>query len=148
MGTDAFRKNGKFLMLALDHRGSFKKLINPENTDAVSDQEMIEVKGMLLKATAEDASGFLIDPGWGLSGYKAQSLQNPYLLSIEKTGYESSGVDRKTILESSAAHLLEKGAEGVKLLLYFNPTGATAAFQIEVAKEVLADCRANNLQLS
>jgi tagatose-1,6-bisphosphate aldolase len=51
MSADIFTKQGKFLMLALDHRESFKKFVNPSDPKSVSDSEVIEAKRAIIDAT-------------------------------------------------------------------------------------------------
>ncbi len=140
-----FAKNGKILMLALDHRGAFKSLLNRDHPDTVMPQEIITLKERILRASAKEVSGVLIDPLYGLPAYRSAGLLTPYLLSTEKTGYESVGNDRRTIIESHANVLKEQGAHGVKLLLYYQPFAETAVYQRSVAKQVANECRDNNL---
>ncbi len=142
-------------MLALDHRGSFKKYINPANPEAVTDQEIIQTKGMIIEAVQDQFSGVLIDAEWGLPGYKNRN--KPYLLPLEKSGYlpatlslarragtDKAG-DRVTELGYTAAGIKDMGASGAKLLLYFNPESPTCDLQIATAKHALADAHENNL---
>ncbi|MBI3486501.1 DUF2090 domain-containing protein [Candidatus Daviesbacteria bacterium] len=144
MNLDKFKINNKFLMLALDHRGSFKKLMNPDNPESVSDQAAIDLKSEIIKSVEEQMSGVLVDIDFGLPGF---DKQKPFLLPAEKTGYSDSNGERITQLEKSAADLLNLGAAGVKLLLYFNPSLESAKAQLETAKKVLADAHLNNLPL-
>lgn len=128
-------------MLALDHRGSFKKFISP-NPETVSDNDIVKAKGMIIDSLVDLFSGVLIDPEWGLPAYKHPK---PYLLCAEKTGYVESGDDRVTELEYSAAELKKMGASGVKLLIYFYPAGKSCAKQLATSKKVMLDCQKNDL---
>ena len=141
----SFQDRGKYLMLALDHRGSFKKYVKPADPESATDAEMIEIKGMIISALQDQFSGVLIDVGWGLAGYESKS--KPYLLPLEKSGYTDSAGERNTELEYSAKQLKDLGAGGTKLLLYFNPEASNCDSQIAVAKKALDDSRANNLPL-
>lgn len=142
---EQFQKNGKYLMLALDHRGSFKKFVNKENPDSVTDDELTRVKKMIIDATRNDFSGVLIDPDWGLKAF--ENPDKPYLLCIEKTGYSEEKGERTTELGYSVSELKEMGASGIKILLYFNPEASNSSVQLETAKKVLNDCHAANLPL-
>ncbi|MCX6781748.1 MAG: DUF2090 domain-containing protein [Candidatus Magasanikbacteria bacterium] len=142
---EQFQKNGKYLMLALDHRGSFKKFVNKANPDSVTDEQLIQVKKMIINATRENFSGVLIDPDWGLKSF--ENPDKPYLLCIEKTGYSEDKGERTTQLEYSVQQLKEMGAGGIKILLYFNPEALSCSAQLETAKKVLNDCRVSNLPL-
>jgi tagatose 1,6-diphosphate aldolase len=128
-------KDGKFLMLALDHRGSFKKLMNPQNPDSVTDQMAIDLKGEIINAVKDQMSGVLIDPDYGLPAYVEKT--KPFLLPVEKTGYEAKGGERLTKLEYGVPKLMEWGAGGAKILLFFNPYLETAEAQLETGKSVV-----------
>ena len=135
-----FQKDGKFLMLAFDHRGSFKKLMNPENPDSVTDEEAIALKKEIIDALRGQFSSILVDEQIGLKAFEPKDV--PYLLPIEKTGYEVTGDERLTELGTSAQSLKDAGASGVKILVWFNPYVESAQKQIEIAKKVMDDCKA------
>ncbi len=147
MNLGQFQKDGQFLMLALDHRASFKKLINLENPDSVSDEEVIELKKEIIKSIEDQFSALLIDETWGLEAYREDHLSKPFLLPLEKSGYTDAAGERVTEIEHQASELVSLGASGAKVLFYFNPGGATAVNQLATAKKVVDDCRANNLPL-
>ena len=141
----------KILMLALDHRGSFNKLINPKNPESVTNDQVITVKRQIIEALYDQFSGVLIDPSGGLPAYQQaaqlKTAQKPYLLCIEKTGYEDEQGSRKTQLEYSVEGLKKQGASGIKLLLYYHPQAPTKQHQLQVAKQVLQDCKQAKLPL-
>lgn len=151
MDLKPFQKYGKYLMLALDHRGSFRKYVNPANPDSVTDEELIQTKAMIIEAVQNQFSGVLIDAEWGLPAYakvsarQARSKEKPYLLPLEKSGYTDKEGDRLTELEYSAKQLKDMGASGAKLLLYFNPESTTCDQQLQTAQTALADAHTNNL---
>lgn len=138
-----FQNRGKYLMLALDHRGSFRKYINPSDPEAVTDADLIKTKAMIIQSVQDQFSGVLIDMEWGLPAYKSKN--KPYLLPLEKSGYSDKSGDRITELGYSAQILKEMGASGAKLLLYFNPESKTCDQQIATAKLALADSHASGL---
>jgi tagatose-1,6-bisphosphate aldolase len=140
-----FLKDGKFLMLALDHRGSFKKLMNPDNPDSVTDQMAIDLKGEIINAVKDQMSGVLIDPDFGLPAYVEKT--KPFLLPVEKTGYEAKGGERLTKLEYGVPKLMEWGAGGAKILLFFNPYLETAEAQLETGKSVVDECKSRDYPL-
>lgn len=142
---EKFRINGKFLMLALDHRGSFKKFVNKADPESVSDEEMVKVKKMIIDSVAEDMSGVLVDPKWGLPAYTDRT--KPFLLCTEKTGYVETGGDRTTEIEYAPSDLKKMGASGVKLLLYMNPDAANCGMQMATAKKSIDDSHAAGLPL-
>lgn len=141
MNLDRFTSNGKFLMLALDHRGSFKKLMNPDNPDAVSDDEVINLKNEIIESVKDQFSSLLIDETWGLEACHEVCQIKPFLLPLEKSGYDEVNGERLTGLEYSVEQIKEMGASGAKLLLYFNPNVHSAGKQIETARKVMNDCK-------
>ncbi len=142
MSLENFKTQGKLLMLALDHRGSFKKIINANLSERVTDEEIIKVKGFIKDALAPYYSGILVDPKWGLKLFKPGDT---YMLCIEASDYEEAGDERITVLEYSAAELKAMGAGGVKILLYFNPAAKSAAKQLKIAHQALNDCKSAGL---
>jgi sulfofructosephosphate aldolase len=143
MSLKSFQNHGKYLMLALDHRGSFRKYINPTSPEAVTEQELIETKAMIIQSVQDQFSGVLIDMEWGLPGFKNRN--KPYLLPLEKSGYTDKAGERVTELGYTAAGIKEMGASGAKLLLYFNPESKTCDQQIITAKQALTDAHKNDL---
>lgn len=144
MNLDKFTRDGKFLMLALDHRGSFKKLINPAKPDSVSNDTVIQLKSEIIQTLADQFSALLIDEVWGLEACKEVCQTKPFLLPLEKSGYVDEDRERVTELEYSVGQIKEMGASGAKLLIYFNPSAESANKQLETARKVMEDCKAND----
>ena len=150
MDTSIFARQGKYLMLALDHRGSLKKLLNPGDPGAVQDVQVIGLKERILRSLKDQFSGVLLDPIFGLPAYKkalGEQDGTPYILSLEESGYEEREGDRYSKLQYEAKQLKERGASGTKLLLYFDPQGKSAEHQIDVAKTALEASRGQNIPL-
>ncbi|MEN9327657.1 MAG: tagatose-bisphosphate aldolase [Candidatus Parcubacteria bacterium] len=145
MSIDIFKQNKSLLMLAIDHRGSFQKILSPDNPNAVSAEDVISTKKKIIDALLPEFSGILIDPLYGLKAYPGK--QKPFLLSIEKTGYEAQNEGRITELEYTVEELKGMGASGIKLLIYFNPTNQTAQQQLDTAKTVLEESHKHDLPL-
>lgn len=143
MNLSQFAYKNKFLMLAIDHRKSLRKLLNSENPDQVSNQEIIQIKSQIIKSLSDQFSGVLIDSEYGIKAY--ENKKKPFLLCIEKMDYIEEGDGRITQLQYSAKDLKEMGAFGVKLLLYYNQDSSTANIQMETAKKVSDQCRENDL---
>lgn len=146
MNYRAFEQNNRILMLALDHRGSLEKMIPSSIPPEKKEETIVSVKKMLLEALAPYYSGVLFDSHYGLSAFaslKTDSVarQKPYLLCIEKTGYTDTNHERLTQLEYSVSELKEKGAKGIKLLLFFHPDAHTAQDQIALTQNVFDQCK-------
>ena len=149
MDTALFTKQGKYLMLALDHRASFLKFLNPQNPQAVAKEQAIEMKRKIIEPVIDILSGILIDPDYGLPAYKQlykdKQIYPPYLLCIEKSGCRKDKTGKYTELEYTAENLKSWGASGVKLLLYFNPLLKSAEHQLKTGKKVIEEAHNNNL---
>lgn len=142
---EQFQRDGKFLMLALDHRGSFKKLISPTDPDHVEKGAAIALKHDIMQSVHDLMSGVLIDPDYGLPA--KQGIEVPFLLPLEESGYSDEGGERLTRLVYSAAQLKDWGAGGAKVLIYFNPDLKSASQQLEAAQQALADAQSVGLPL-
>jgi tagatose 1,6-diphosphate aldolase len=149
MTADIFKKNGAFLMLALDHDESFRKMINPADPKPVSLDEVINLKKDILTPLVHHMSGILLDSEYGLPAYSAiaEVGKPPFLLRLEKSGYEGVETERYTKIAYSSAQLKERGAQGVKLLLYFNPYSPSRDAQTKVALDACLDARSAGLPI-
>src|SRR2546429_9549033 len=58
---------GRFTMIAMDQRGSLQKMLHPENPKAATYAEMEAVKLGVTEALAPQASGYLLDPEFGVA---------------------------------------------------------------------------------
>ena len=82
-----------FLMLALDHRQSFIKILSKERK-IVSREEVINTKKRILEVLFSYFSGVLLDVDYGLKAYQLieKNPKKPYLLAIEESGsFEEDG---------------------------------------------------------
>jgi len=149
MNVNIFLDNQSFLMLALDHRQSFKKILSPQGFNLLTKDEIISEKAKIIKNLFPYLSGILIDVEFGLPAYKLidPHFSKPFLLAIEESGFLEEDGERITKIQYSVSDLKKLGASGVKLLLYFNPFLKSSKYQLEVAKKVLLDCRHFDLPL-
>ncbi len=147
MYVDQFTNNGRFLMLALDHRESLKKILNPLNPFSVTDDQIINLKSQIIDVLKDQFSGILIDPEYGLPAYKSFDFaqDKPYLLCIEKSGYRDSSGERLIEIEYSVDKLKELGASGIKLLIYFNPYDRSSEAQMKTVEKVLNECQSKSI---
>lgn len=140
-----FSKEGKFLMLALDHRGSIRKLMNPQDPDSVTEKAVEELKHDIIMSVIDQFSGLLIDETYGLPSYADQT--KPFLLPLEKTGYVEKGDERVNELGYSIDQIKQLGAKGAKLLIYFNPKAETAPTQLMTAKKMVDEAKMSNFPI-
>lgn len=137
---ETFKKGNIFPMLAFDHRSSFVKLLTGSGAEP-SIEEIITVKKDILKTVVGYMSGTLIDEDYGLPALKSLHSLVPYLLPLEKTGYTDKTGERITEILATPKKLIEKGAQGAKLLLYTNHHVPSWHAQVKTAKNQAALCR-------
>ena len=145
--------NGTLAMCAMDHRGSLRRMLDPERPQAVSYSDMVEYKLDLCRALAPHASAVLLDPVYGASQAMATGAlpgSTGLLLSIEATGY--AGTSERRITELLPGWSVEKtkrmGASAAKLLLYYRPDlEDTAARQLDLVRRVAEECARAELPL-
>ncbi len=134
--------NGKIAIAALDHRGSLKVNLHPENPELTTDQEILAWKRRMIELYKDRVSGLLVDPIFGKQVLDT-SMHPGWMLSMEKTGYRGGKEARVTeILEDwSVAKAKEMGACSVKLLLYYDPENIELARkQKEIALKLSEEC--------
>jgi tagatose 1,6-diphosphate aldolase len=137
---------GMMTMCAIDHRGALKRALNERSFDAVSYQDMVDLKLDLCQSVAPFASAIWLDPEYGAGQAIAAGLlpgSNGLLVSMEKTGY--SGDSNARITELLPGWSVEKakkmGASAVKLLAYFRPDlKDLASKQLDLVAKLAAQC--------
>lgn len=144
MSTEIFTKNGKYLMLAFDHRDSFKKLINP-----FSVENAVEIKKQIIESVYDQMTGVLIDLDYGYPAYAKinKSEVKPFLLPIEKSGYIDEAGERITEIAYTVPELISKGAAAIKLLIYFNPDYRSAMLQLKTTRMVVDEAKRQNIPI-
>jgi tagatose 1,6-diphosphate aldolase len=147
MDINMFTENNTFLMLALDHRESFKKFINPENPDSVTNEVATESKKKIIDKLKDKFTGVLIDINYGLPAYKELGTNKPFLLPMEKSGYTLVDNERQNTLVLKAEELKNMGASGTKVLIYFNPDLKSAKSQVEIARTAVEDSKASGMPM-
>ena len=118
--------DGIFTICAMDHRGSFRSMIDEESPQEVSYEEMVERKAELCSCLAEYSSAVLLDPLYGAAQCISSGVlpsSTGLLVSIEATGYEG-GKDRRLtrLLDGWGVEKIKRmGASAVKILVYYRP---------------------------
>jgi tagatose 1,6-diphosphate aldolase len=139
-------KDSLFIICALDHRGSLKKMMEKYYPEGVKYEDMVERKMELTKTVMPYASGILLDPIYGAQQGITRSVlpgNKGLLVSIEATGYDNTSEGRiTTILDNWSVEKIKRmGASAVKMLLYYRPDLVEAAkIQLEKVKKVAKDC--------
>lgn len=141
---------GIFVMCAMDHRGSLKRMLDGKNSEAVSDQTMVDFKIDLCQVLAPHASAVLLDPVYGASQAIASGVlpgDTGLLISLEDTEYESTDEGRITKLQPdwSVEEVKRLGASAAKLLLYYRPDVPAACKQLDTVRRLAEDCQEQDM---
>ncbi len=139
-GSEIFTKQGRYLMLALDHRESFLKMMGIAGDEPGA---AISLKGEIIASLINQVSGILIDQDYGLPAYKG--FYKPFLLPMEASTVQGSDGIWPLELKYSAAQIKDLGAGGTKLNIHFSPRASNAAKQIDLAKQAVAESRSAEL---
>lgn len=111
---------------AMDQRGSLQKSIAKAkgiDPKQISRQQMEEFKVAVSKILTPHATAILLDPEFGLPAVQARAKNAGVLLAYEKTGYDQDKPGRLPDLldHESVRRLKTKGADAIKILLYYTP---------------------------
>ncbi|AOH55384.1 tagatose-bisphosphate aldolase [Peribacillus muralis] len=115
-------EHGVIGALAIDQRGSLKKMIATGNASHVGDEGIIRFKRLVSEELTPFATAILLDPEYGIPAAKVRDKNAGLLVAYEKTGYDASDVGRLPDLlpEWSVKRLKEAGADAIKFLLYYD----------------------------
>lgn len=108
--------------LAIDQRGSLKKMIAANSAKPVGDEGIIDFKIEISRELTKYSSSILLDPEYGLPAADARSKDAGLIIAYEKTGYDATEIGRLPDLLPiwSAKRIKELGANAVKILLYYD----------------------------
>jgi tagatose 1,6-diphosphate aldolase len=143
---------GKFAILALDHRQNLRKELRPDDPDAVTFDEMAELKRAIVRVLSRYATGTLLDPEIG-AGQAIASGSLPaasgLIVAVEATGFEGPPGDRRSriLADWSVAKAKRLGASAVKLLVYYQPDAPGASDQERLVASVARECEELDLPL-
>lgn len=116
-------KDGIIDALAIDQRGSLKKMLAANNPQTEQNgYDIIKFKTAISEELTPFASAILLDPEYGLPAAKARHDSAGLLMSYEKTGYDTTQPGRfPDLLEDwSVRRLKEIGVDAIKFLLYYD----------------------------
>ncbi len=143
--TALSNEHGVIAAAAMDQRGSLKKAIGPNATNA----QVEEFKSLVTEVLTKHASAILLDPEWGLPASKKRARNSGLLLAYEKTGYDKAGSGRLPDLLGnwSVRRLKEAGADAVKVLVYYTPYDPMDVNDEKHAwvERIGDECRANDI---
>ena len=145
-------EKGIIAAAAMDQRGSLKKSIAKArgvDPKEITQKDMEDFKVEVSKALTPHATAILLDSEFGLPAVKAKAKNAGVLLAYEKTGYDANTPGRLPDLldHESVARLKAKGANAIKILLYYCPDDKPEINDIKHAwmERIGAECEAHDI---
>lgn len=141
-------QQGVIAAAAMDQRGSLRKALAKARGagGTATAEDLVVFKAAVTKVLTRSASAILIDPEFGLEAIKQRAPGTGVLLAYEQTGYDATVPGRLPDLlpEWSARRLAERGADAIKILMYYNPFDDARVNTIKHAfiERVGAECAA------
>ncbi len=108
--------------LAIDQRGSLKKMIAAASSKSVNDEDIIDFKKLISSELTHFSSSILLDPEYGLPASKVRDEKAGLLIAYEKTGYDTTqpGHLPDLLPDWSVRRLKNEGADAIKFMLYYD----------------------------
>jgi tagatose-1,6-bisphosphate aldolase len=134
---------GKLVIMAMDHRGSLRRALDPQDPAVTSDEALVAFKQEVTAALAPAASSVLLDPEYGaepcITGGAILGSVG-LIVALERTGYAGDPAARESQLLTGwdPQRAVQLGGSGVKLLVYYHPKASTA-LEIESLVRQTAD---------
>ena len=142
-------KQGIIAAAAMDQRGSLQNVIAAAKgvaPEAVTPDMLTEFKIAVVRALTPHATAILLDPEYGIPATKVRAPNAGLLLAYELSGYDNTKPTRLPDLlpNVSVKRIVDWGADGVKILLYYAPVDDAAVNDIKHAfiERVGAECEA------
>jgi tagatose 1,6-diphosphate aldolase len=113
--------DGFIKSLAIDQRGAMNRMFNALDVE-VTHEEIEQLKKIVSEELTPYASSILLDPVYGMPATEARHKDAGLLLAYEQTGYDKSVPGRlpRLIDGLSVQRIVKDGADGIKLLLYYD----------------------------
>ena len=115
-------ENGIIGALAIDQRGSLKKMLASGAQAVSGDEALIEFKQLISSQLTPYATSILLDPEFGVPATKLRAAECGLIVAYEKTGYDATTEGRLPDLlpNWSVKRMKELGADAVKVLIYYD----------------------------
>ena len=115
-------KNNIISAIALDQRGSLKKMLTSSLGRNPKAQDISEFKKIISQELTSYASAFLTDPQYGLPASKVRDKNCGLLLAYDVSGYNTSGPGHlpRLLEDWSVKRLKEAGSQATKVMLYYD----------------------------
>lgn len=156
-GLDAIATEaGTFAVLAMDQRGTLKRMLAAVDLPDTTDEEIIAMKRDLIASLAGSPSAFLIDPTYGLPAAHLVQGAPPFgLLLAAEPGSRGTHLGEPTVTldpAQDAAWVRASGADAMKFLAQVRadrPVGEdgrdTTGEAREAMRALVADCAAHGV---
>ena len=145
MGVADLAHNGRFAVLAIDHRDTLRRVLAPDNPDSITHQAIVDLKRDLIAGLAANATGVMLEPEYSIPQLLDGTLPPGvgFTAALEAQGYmadpEAAPVG---LLEGwSVQAAADCGAAAAKLLVLYRPDRPHASAQEQAVAEILAECR-------
>ncbi len=146
-------ERGRFRMLAIDQRGSLKRMLERSLSREVKYNDLAAIKRVIVKTLAPYSSAVLIDPVYGYpEAIKYFPKKVGLLIASEETGAEkvgATGEERKSRLIDgwSVSKTRRLGADAVKLLVYYRTDVSPKVIQHqqELVAQVGRECQNHDI---
>ncbi|WP_415363412.1 Tagatose 1,6-bisphosphate aldolase [Mammaliicoccus lentus] len=111
-------ENGVFSAIAIDQRGALERLLK----DYANEENISSFKSLVSEILTPYGSSILLDPEYGMEAARKKDKDSGLILAYEQTGYEKSVPGRlpRLIENQSVQKLKEKGADAIKILIYYD----------------------------
>ena len=137
--------NGRYAVLAIDHRDSLRNVMAPDDPDSVTGRAIVDLKRDLVAGLASGATGVMLEPEYSIPQLLDGTLPPGvgFTAALEAQGYmadpEAAPV---SLLEGwSVQAAADCGAAAAKLLVLYRPDRPHAVAQELAAADILAECR-------
>ncbi len=149
-------KEGKFRMLAIDQRGSLKRMLakaTGKSAEEIGYNDLALAKRLVTEYLSPYFSATLMDPQFGVpESLKYLNKQSGLLIAREKSGTEAAGYknrEKKTVLLDgwNVEKIKRAGADAAKLLLYYRSDSSPEIkeYQENIVKQVGRECKKYDL---
>jgi tagatose 1,6-diphosphate aldolase len=145
-------EHGVIAAAAMDQRGSLQKSLAAARhvaTQEITPEQMSEFKTAVSKVLTPHASAILLDPEFGLEAAAARSKNAGLLLAYELSGYDNTrpGHLPDLLPRVSVKRIVDWGADGVKILIYYHPSDDKAVNDVKHAfiERIGAECEAHEI---
>lgn len=144
--------NGTFSMLALDHRGSFRRMTADMFGGEATWEQVVAEKVRLAGALLPHATAVLTDPLFTAGPLVARGVlpgNTGFLVALEQSGFTDEPGGRRNVIEPgwTVEAIKRMGAAGVKLLVQYHPAAENASLQEDFVAKIGEECRQHDLVL-